>query len=114
MIELYHIVFKVNLEDMLFSLFCRSRYLRNADRQKNSMCYPYLDYPEMYLLDGGYCKYYSQHRRLCVPSSYRSMYDPAHISELRKFRSKSKTLTCQNDAMSRLADKNTFKQLGFK
>ncbi|KAL5234801.1 hypothetical protein ACI65C_002211 [Semiaphis heraclei] len=90
-----------------------SRYLRNADRQKNSMCYPYLDYPEMYLLDGGYCKFYSQHSHLCVPSSYRSMYDPAHTSELRKFRSKSKTWACHNDAAPRLAGKNTLKRLGF-
>lgn len=90
-----------------------SRYLRNADRQKNSMCYPYLDYPEMYLLDGGYCKFFSQHSNLCVPSSYRSMYDPAHTSDLRRFRSKSKTWACHNDAMPRLAGKNTLKRLGF-
>uniref|UniRef100_A0A2S2PNS4 protein-tyrosine-phosphatase n=1 Tax=Schizaphis graminum TaxID=13262 RepID=A0A2S2PNS4_SCHGA len=90
-----------------------SRYLRNADRQKNSMCYPYLDYPEMYLLDGGYCKFFSQFSHLCVPSSYRSMYDPAHTSDLRKFRSKSKTWACHNDAMPRLAGKNTLKRLGF-
>ncbi|KAE9535882.1 hypothetical protein AGLY_007783 [Aphis glycines] len=90
-----------------------SRYLRNADRQKNSMCYPYLDYPEMYLLDGGYCKFFSQHSNLCVPSSYRSMYDPAHTSDLRRFRSKSKTWACHNDAMPRLARKSTLKRLGF-
>jgi len=113
-IELFLIVFKVKLEiNNLFCLFGRSRYLRNADRQKNSMCYPYLDYPEMYLLDGGYCKFYSQHSHLCVPSSYRSMYDPAHTSELRKFRSKSKTWACHNDAAPRVAGKNTLKRLGF-
>ncbi|XP_060870858.1 M-phase inducer phosphatase 3-like [Metopolophium dirhodum] len=90
-----------------------SRYLRNADRENNSMCYPYLDYPEMYLLDGGYCKFYSQHSRLCVPSSYRSMFDPAHTSELRKFRSKSKTRACHNEATPRLAGKNTLRRLAF-
>jgi len=90
-----------------------SRYLRNTDRQKNSMCYPYLDYPEMYLLDGGYCKFYNQYSRLCVPSSYRSMYDPAHTKELRMFRSKSKTWAGHNnDGMPRVASKNTIKRLG--
>lgn len=91
-----------------------SRYLRNADRQKNSMCYPFLDYPEMYLLDGGYCKFFGQYSRLCVPSSYRSMYDPAHTKELKKFRSKSKTWSGQNnDGAPRVAGKNTLKRLGF-
>ncbi|XP_025415347.1 M-phase inducer phosphatase-like [Sipha flava] len=91
-----------------------SRYLRNADRQKNSTCYPYLDYPEMYLLDGGYCKFYAQYSHLCVPSTYRSMYDPAHTKDLRRFRSKSKTWAGHNnEGVPRFASKNTLKRLGF-
>lgn len=78
------------------------------------MCYPYLDYPEMYLLDGGYCKFFSQYSRLCVPSKYRSMYDPAHTNDLRMFRSKSKTWSGNNtDGTSRTASKNSLKRLGF-
>lgn len=68
----------------------------------------------MYLLDGGYCKFFSQYSRLCIPSSYRSMYDPAHTKELKKFRSKSKTWSGQNnDGAPRVAGKNTLKRLGF-
>lgn len=88
--------------------------MRNIDRQNNITCYPYLDYPEMYLLDGGYCNFYSQHSQLCVPSSYRSMYDPAHSKDLRRFKSKSKSWAGQNnDGAQRLASKNTLKRLGF-
>ncbi|VVC35411.1 Hypothetical protein CINCED_3A013671 [Cinara cedri] len=90
-----------------------SRYLRNVDRHKNSTCYPYLDYPEMYLLDGGYCKFYGQYRRLCVPSNYLSMIDPAHTKDLKKFRSKAKTWAGHNDGVPRVAGKNTLKRLGF-
>ncbi|XP_050543263.1 M-phase inducer phosphatase-like isoform X3 [Daktulosphaira vitifoliae] len=89
-----------------------SRYLRNADRENNSMCYPYLDYPEMYLLDGGYCKFFSKYRHLCEPSNYRAMLDPAHKKELRLFRSKSKTWA-GDGGTSRLVSKNTLKRLGF-
>lgn len=70
----------------------------------------------MYLLDGGYCKFYSHYSNLCVPSSYRSMYDPAHTKDLRRFRSKSKSWAAghQNDAASsRAASKSTLKRLGF-
>ena len=31
-----------------------SRFLRSQDRQANKDCYPYLHYPEIYLLEGGY------------------------------------------------------------
>lgn len=99
---------------MLQFLFYRSRFLRNADREKNSMCYPFLDYPEIYLLDGGYCKFFSQYSRLCVPSRYLSMCDPAHAKDLRKFRSKSKTWSGHNnDGVPRITNKNTLKRLGF-
>lgn len=105
--------FFVSKRNKFYFLYCRSRYLRNEDRQKNSMCYPYLDYPEMYLLDGGYCKFFSQHSRLCVPSKYRSMFDPAHAKDLRMFRSKSKTWSGNTDGMPRIASKNSLKRLGF-
>lgn len=92
----------------------RSRYLRNVDRKNNFMCYPYLDYPEIYLLDGGYCKFYSQYNRLCVPSSYRSMGDPDHAKDLRKFQFKAKTWSSNNDnGVLRITSKNALKRLGF-
>ncbi|XP_050420856.1 M-phase inducer phosphatase-like [Adelges cooleyi] len=88
-----------------------SRYLRNADRKKNA--YPFLDYPEMYLLDGGYCKFFKQYSQLCEPSCYRMMLDPAHSKELRLFRSKSKTWAGDGASTSRNVSKTTLKRLGF-
>ena len=35
-----------------------SRFLRSQDRMMNKDCYPYLHYPELYLLDGGYKVYF--------------------------------------------------------
>lgn len=51
------------------------------------MYYLFLDFPEMYLLDGGYCKLFSQ---LCVPLNFRPMNDPDFAIDLKKFRSKPK------------------------
>ncbi|KAK3914382.1 M-phase inducer phosphatase [Frankliniella fusca] len=68
-----------------------SRFLRNSDRDTNKECYPALDYPEMYLLNGGYKQFYSKYQELCDPQAYRPMNHPDHESDLRKFRSKSKS-----------------------
>ncbi|XP_065211990.1 M-phase inducer phosphatase isoform X2 [Planococcus citri] len=74
-----------------------SRYLRNQDREKNSFQYPKLDYPEIYLLDGGYSKFYQHHKELCDPCSYRPMTDPNHSAELRAFKARSKSWACTGD-----------------
>lgn len=87
--------------------------MRNIDRQKNVMCYPYLDYPEMYLLDGGYCKFYNQFSQLCVPSNYRPMDDPDFAMELKKFHSKPKIKNHQYDETAFLVTKKKVKRLGF-
>ena len=34
------------------------RFLRNQDREINQDIYPYLHYPELYLLEGGYKSFY--------------------------------------------------------
>lgn len=68
-----------------------SRFLRNSDRDTNKECYPALDYPEMYLLNGGYKQFYSKYEDLCDPQAYRPMNHPDHENDLRKFRSKSKS-----------------------
>ena len=44
--------------NMLFSM-------RNLDRHINSDRYPRLFYPESYLLEGGYSKFYSEYPELC-------------------------------------------------
>lgn len=66
-----------------------SRFLRKEDRANNE--YPSLHYPEVYLLHGGYSAFFSSHPNLCDPQDYRMMQDPAHSSELKHFRAKSKS-----------------------
>ncbi|XP_046576862.1 M-phase inducer phosphatase-like [Haliotis rubra] len=67
------------------------RHLRSMDRKLNSDCYPFLFYPEVYLLDGGYKAFYEQHQRQCQPNTYIPMLHEDYASQLRHFRSKSKT-----------------------
>jgi hypothetical protein len=40
------------------------RFLRNQDRALNEDCYPYLHYPELYLLEGGYKSFYEHFKVL--------------------------------------------------
>jgi hypothetical protein len=42
-----------------------SRFLRKIDRANNKECYPSLDYPELYLLEGGYKAFYLKHVVRC-------------------------------------------------
>ena len=36
------------------------RHLRTVDRRNNVNNYPYIDYPECYVLDGGYSAFFNQ------------------------------------------------------
>lgn len=87
----------------------RCRFLRNRDRVQNNQTYPCLNYPEMYLLEGGYKDFYTHYsvclrntfcavslkltlsfgffQTLCQPMSYLPMHAKEHENELRKFRS---------------------------
>ncbi|KAK9508731.1 hypothetical protein O3M35_006219 [Rhynocoris fuscipes] len=66
-----------------------SRFLRKEDRAGNE--YPNLHYPEVYLLHGGYSTFFKEYVDLCEPKAYRTMSDPAHTTELKHFRAKSKS-----------------------
>ncbi|XP_011208625.2 M-phase inducer phosphatase [Bactrocera dorsalis] len=68
-----------------------SRFLRSTDRERNTNCYPSLDYPEIYLLHNGYKEFYEHHSELCDPTAYRPMLEPAYNSAYRHFRSKTKS-----------------------
>jgi rhodanese-related sulfurtransferase len=57
------------------------RWLRQRDRELN--VYPKLAYPEIYVLDGGYKRFYESYPHLCSPSDYVTMMDPRY-AELRK------------------------------
>ncbi|KAJ8303929.1 hypothetical protein KUTeg_017512 [Tegillarca granosa] len=69
------------------------RYLRSKDRELNSDNYPYLNYPEIYLLYGGYKEFYTNQKEFCNPQEYKPMLHCDHAQDLRHFRSKSKSWT---------------------
>ncbi|XP_065165126.1 M-phase inducer phosphatase-like isoform X2 [Atheta coriaria] len=68
-----------------------SRFLRNSDRRENKDFFPYLTFPEVYLLDGGYKNFFETHGELCSPHGYLPMLHPDHEQNLKHFRAKSKT-----------------------
>ncbi|KDR09024.1 M-phase inducer phosphatase [Zootermopsis nevadensis] len=86
------------------------RFLRNSDRDRNKESYPTLNYPELYLLHGGYKTFFERHGDKCEPCAYRPMLDPDHETDLRHFRSKSKSWN--GDSKSRLALRSNLKRLG--
>lgn len=45
-----------------------AKYLRNYDRFNNM--YPQLDFPEIYVLEGGYKKFFELYSNLCIPNNY--------------------------------------------
>jgi M-phase inducer tyrosine phosphatase len=55
-----------------------AKYIRNHDRNVNAAQYPRLTYPELYVLDGGYSKFFAQHRSKCYPQNYVEMNDQRH------------------------------------
>ena len=67
------------------------RFLRNRDRVMNKDNYPKLNFPEIYLLEGGYNEFYESHSDLCFPQAYKPMLDKQHSTDLRHFRVKSKS-----------------------
>ncbi|EPY49663.1 M phase inducer phosphatase Cdc25 [Schizosaccharomyces cryophilus OY26] len=54
-------------------------HFRNMDRQMNSHRYPFLYYPEVYILHGGYKAFYENHRSRCDPVNYVPMNDASHV-----------------------------------
>ncbi|PJF19223.1 M-phase inducer phosphatase 1-B [Paramicrosporidium saccamoebae] len=59
-------------------------HVRNFDRVLNASNYPHLNYPQMYVLDGGYKNYYLQFPEQCnPPRQYVPMRNVGHRDELR-------------------------------
>ncbi|XP_045206243.2 M-phase inducer phosphatase-like [Mercenaria mercenaria] len=69
------------------------RFLRSQDREVNKHRYPHLNFPEIYLLDGGYKVFFTAHKDMCDPISYKPMLHEDHAADLRHFRVKSKSWT---------------------
>lgn len=61
-----------------------AKFVRNRDRAVNDYQYPRLSYPEMYILDGGYSKFFANHRTKCFPQNYVEMQDKDHEQECEK------------------------------
>ncbi|KAE8373086.1 hypothetical protein BDV26DRAFT_75642 [Aspergillus bertholletiae] len=55
-----------------------AKYIRHQDRAFNVDHYPHLTYPDMYILDGGYSRFFSDHRTLCFPQNYVEMSAKEH------------------------------------
>ncbi|TFY74380.1 hypothetical protein EWM64_g9629, partial [Hericium alpestre] len=57
-----------------------AKYLRSKDRALNNHNYPRVHYPEVYVLEGGYCQYYKESGARCQPCGYVRMDDPCHAA----------------------------------
>ncbi|KAI5364227.1 Putative M-phase inducer phosphatase, Rhodanese-like domain, Rhodanese-like domain superfamily [Septoria linicola] len=55
-----------------------AKFIRGHDRTINAANYPHLTYPEMYILDGGYSKFFAEHPSRCFPQNYVEMNDHRH------------------------------------
>ncbi len=64
------------------------RFLRSHDRELNKENYPFLTYPELYLMNGGYRDFYHRHKELCIPPSYLPMRHKDYAVQLFDFRGK--------------------------
>jgi M-phase inducer tyrosine phosphatase len=56
-----------------------ARHVRQQDRAVNVEQYPKLTYPEVYILDGGYSGFFTEHRQRCYPQNYVEMDDKEHV-----------------------------------
>ncbi|KAK4180817.1 putative M-phase inducer phosphatase [Triangularia setosa] len=55
-----------------------ARHIRAADRQVNQDNYPRLTYPDVYILEGGYSGFFSEHQERCYPQAYVEMDAAGH------------------------------------
>lgn len=76
-------------------------HLRNMDRQCNISRYPYLHYPDIAILSGGYSHFFSQHNIRCYPQMYVGMNDNSHKvaceREMGRFRRSMKASRTQSE-----------------
>ncbi|KAF2747192.1 Rhodanese-like protein [Sporormia fimetaria CBS 119925] len=79
-----------------------AKFVRHEDRRLNAFRYPQLSYPEVYILDGGYSKFYESNSTRCFPQSYLPMNADEHRSAcergMNKLRQRSKLNRAQTFA----------------
>jgi M-phase inducer tyrosine phosphatase len=61
-----------------------AKHLRARDRAMNNHFYPKIYYPEVYILEGGYCQYFKTSAHRCLPPAYVRMDDPKHLASRRE------------------------------
>src|SRR5688572_9731305 len=61
-----------------------AKHLRAKDRAMNNHVYPKIHYPEVYILEGGYCGYFKACKERCEPQAYVKMDDPTHALSRRE------------------------------
>ncbi|KAF9476331.1 hypothetical protein BDN70DRAFT_935134 [Pholiota conissans] len=61
-----------------------AKHLRAKDRAMNNHMYPKIHYPEVYILEGGYCQYFKTSGSRCDPPAYVTMDDPNHAHSRRE------------------------------
>ncbi|KAJ9624527.1 m-phase inducer phosphatase [Taxawa tesnikishii (nom. ined.)] len=93
-----------------------AKHVRQHDRTVNYSQYPTLTYPEMYVLEGGYSKFFQLHTTRCYPQDYVRMKDQDHkqcrkrsLDKLRKRRkhTHAKAFAC-GELNSKLASDTAF------
>ena len=90
-----------------------AKFLRNLDRQLNADKYPFLNFPEIYIMKGGYKDFYDQYSQICMPRCYIPMLHEDHRDDLKKFRSKSKSWSA-GDKPSQLRKRSKKSRLMFE
>jgi len=60
------------------------QYLRKKDRELHTESYPKLFYPELYVIQGGYKRFFEEYPELCNPSSYVPMRAKEHKEKLKE------------------------------
>lgn len=61
-----------------------AKHLRSKDRALNNHVYPKIHYPEVYILEGGYCQYFKLSGNRCEPRGYVQMDDPHYAASRRE------------------------------
>jgi len=65
-----------------------AKRVRNRDRKRNE--YPRLDFPEIYVLEGGYRSFFEEFPQICTPSNYIQMDDKRYKNECAYYHTKIK------------------------
>lgn len=71
-------VINVSFNSCIAKCSPRAKFVRHRDRAENAHRYPALTYPEVYILDGGYSSFFTDHRFRCFPQNYVEMAAKEH------------------------------------